>query len=91
MDKETRPGFMNSPHSPSVLRQVWLPHRYRYRSKHLVLENKSLNTLKHPEKNQEHTDVLYPGKFDGFPEAGAVGGTGGAQLRQSPTSNVAKS
>lgn len=69
---------MNSQYSPSTSRQVWLPPRYRYGGKHLVLENESLNTLKEPEKNQEHTDVLYPGQFDGFPEARAVGEAEGA-------------
>lgn len=67
---------MNGRCSTSTSRQVWLSHRYRYGREHLVLKNKSLNALKEPEKNQEHTDVLYPGEFDGFPEAGAVGEEG---------------
>lgn len=69
---------MNSQRSLSMSRQVWLPHRYRYGSEHLVLENESLNTLKEPEENQQHTDVLYPGQFDGFPEARPVGEAEGA-------------
>lgn len=63
---------MNNQCSPCMSRQVWLPHRYRYGSKHLVLEHKSLNALKEPEKNQEHADVLYPGELDGLPEAWSV-------------------
>lgn len=54
-------------------RHVWLPHRYRYGGEHLVLENKPLNSLKEPEENQEHADVLDPGQFDGLPEAWSVG------------------
>ena len=40
----------------------------------MVLENKSLHTLKDPEKDEEDADILNPGKFDGFPEARTVGG-----------------
>lgn len=80
--EETHRGSMQSQHGPSTSRQVRLPHRYRNGSKYLVLEDKSLDTLKHPKKNQEHADVLDPGELDGFPEARAVGGGGGPQLRQ---------
>lgn len=40
----------------------------------LVLENKSLDAFKDPEEDEEDADILNPGKFDGFPEAGAIGG-----------------
>lgn len=54
--------------------QVRFFHWYGYGGYDLVLENKSLDSLKDPQKDEEDTDVLNPGKFDGFPEARAVGG-----------------
>lgn len=54
--------------------QVRFFHGYGYGGYNLVLENKFLHSLKDPQKDEEDTDVLNPGKFDGFPEAGAVGG-----------------
>lgn len=65
---------------PSASRQVCFPHRHGYGAYNLVLENKSLHSLKHPERDEEDTDILYPGKFDGFPEARPVGG--GKRLRK---------
>lgn len=56
------------------------PHRYGYGGYNLVLENKSLDAFKNPEEDEEDTDVLNPGKFNGFPEARMVGG--GRLLRQ---------
>lgn len=60
--------------------QVCFPHRHGYGGYNLVLENKSLHSLKHPEKDEEDADILYPGKFDGFPEARPIGR--GKQLRK---------
>lgn len=50
---------------------------YRYSGQNLVLENKSLDTFKDPEEDEEDADVLDPGKFDGFPEARTIGGGNG--------------
>ena len=52
----------------------------RYSSKNLVLENKLLDAFKDPEEDEEDTDILDPGKFDGFPETRTIGG--GRRLRQ---------
>lgn len=40
----------------------------------MILENKCFHTLEDPEEDEEDADILNPGKFDGFPEAGSVGG-----------------
>lgn len=61
-------------------RQVRFSHRHRYGGYNLILENKSLDALKDPEEDEEDTDILNPGKFDGFPEARTV--SGWRQLRQ---------
>lgn len=39
----------------------------------LLLENKPLNAFKHPEKDEQDTDILNPSKLDGLPEARAIG------------------
>lgn len=57
-----------------VSRLVRFSHWHRNGGDNLVLENKSFYTLKKPEENEKHTDVLNPGEFDSFPEARAVGG-----------------
>lgn len=63
-----------------VSRLVWFSHWQRDGGYNLVLENKFFYTFKNPEENEKDTDVLNPGKLDGFPEARAVGGC--SQLRE---------
>lgn len=62
-------------------RQVRFPHRDGHGGQNLVLEDKSLDALEDPEEDEQDADVLDPGRLDGLPEAGAVGGRG-AGLRQ---------
>lgn len=49
----------------------------------LVLEHKGLHTCEHPEEDQQHAHILDPGKLDGLPEPGSVGGEGRAVKERS--------
>lgn len=66
--------------APSQL--VKLFHWQRDGGYNLVLENESFHALKDPEENEEDADILDPGEFDRFPEAGPVGGR--RKLREKP-------
>ncbi|KAG7231055.1 hypothetical protein INR49_025085 [Caranx melampygus] len=56
-------------------------------STNLVLENKSLDTFKDPEEDEEDADVLDPGKLDGFPKARAIVPEGSTITTATPLSD----